>query len=119
MRSWALKSNPRRERPGLEDGAHRATRFWGRMEAEVFMCLGIPGKVVGFEEGPLRLGRVAFGDVVKEVSLAFVPEAGVGDYVVVHAGTAIEVIDEEAAMNVFETFRELDAHDEALAKGDA
>ena len=72
------------------------------------MCLGIPGKVLTVEEGPLRLGRVAFGDVVKEVSLAFVPEAELGDYVVVHAGTAIEVIDEEAALRVFETFRDLD-----------
>ena len=72
------------------------------------MCLGIPGKVLTVEEGPLRLGRVAFGDVVKEVSLAFVPEAGLGDYVVVHAGTAIEVIDEEAALRVFEIFRDLD-----------
>ena len=73
------------------------------------MCLAIPGKVLALEEGPLRMGRVAFGDVVKEVSLAFVPEAVLGDYVVVHAGMALEVIDEEAAMNVFETFRELDA----------
>jgi hydrogenase expression/formation protein HypC len=72
------------------------------------MCLGIPGKVLDVAEGPLRLGRVAFGDVVKEVSLAFVPEANVGDYVVVHAGTAIEVIDEEAAQRVFETFRDMD-----------
>jgi hydrogenase expression/formation protein HypC len=72
------------------------------------MCLGIPGKVLDLEEGPLRMGRVAFGEVVKEVSLAFVPEAAPGDYVVVHAGTAIEVIDEEAALRVFETFRELD-----------
>ena len=77
------------------------------------MCLAIPGRILALEEGPLRMGRVAFGEVVKEVSLAFVPEAGVGDYVVVHAGTALEVLDEEAAMNVFETFRDLD---EALAR---
>ncbi|BDU72875.1 HypC/HybG/HupF family hydrogenase formation chaperone [Mesoterricola silvestris] len=69
------------------------------------MCLGIPGKVVDVEEGPLRLGRVAFGDVVKEVCLAFVPAARPGDYVVVHAGSAIEVIDEEKALRVFEAFR--------------
>ena len=72
------------------------------------MCLAIPGRILALEEGSLRMGRVAFGDVVKEVSLAFVPEAVIGDYVVVHAGLALELIDEEAAMNVFETFRELD-----------
>jgi len=69
------------------------------------MCLGIPGKVVDVEAGPLRLGHVAFGDVVKEVSLAFVPAAGPGAFVVVHAGTAIEIIDEAAAARVFETLR--------------
>jgi hydrogenase expression/formation protein HypC len=72
------------------------------------MCLGIPGKVVDVEEGPLRLGRVAFGDVVKEVCLAFVPQAGPGDFVVVHAGTGIEVIDEEKAARTFETLRRLE-----------
>ncbi len=69
------------------------------------MCLGIPGKVVDVEEGPLRVGRVAFGDVVKEVSLVFVPDAAPGDFVVVHAGTGIEVIDEAKALRVFETLR--------------
>ena len=67
------------------------------------MCLGIPGKLLDVEDGPLRLGHVAFGDVVKEVSLAFVPHAEPGAFVVVHAGTAIEVIDEAAALRVFET----------------
>ena len=71
------------------------------------MCLAIPGRILTVGEGPLRPGRVAFGQVIKEVSLAFVPEAGVGDYVVVHAGTALERIDEEAAGRVFETFRAL------------
>jgi hydrogenase expression/formation protein HypC len=71
------------------------------------MCLGIPGKILEVEEGPLRMGRVTFDGVVKEVSLAFVPEAVVGEFVVAHAGTAIEVIDEEAAARVLETFRAL------------
>ncbi len=73
------------------------------------MCLGVPGRVLSFEEGDLRMGRVAFGDLVKEISLAFVPEAQVGEYVVVHAGMALEVIDEEAARRVFQVLRELDA----------
>ena len=73
------------------------------------MCLGVPGKVLSFEDGDLRMGRVAFGQVVKEISLAFVPEAKVGEYVVVHAGMALEIIDEEAAQRVFKVLRELDA----------
>ena len=73
------------------------------------MCLGVPGKVLNFEDGDLRMGRVAFGQVVKEISLAFVPEAKVGEYVVVHAGMALDVIDEEAAQRVFAVLRELDA----------
>jgi hydrogenase expression/formation protein HypC len=57
------------------------------------------------ESGPLRLGHVAFGEVVKAVSLVFVPGAVPGDYVVVHAGTAIEVIDEDKARRSLETMR--------------
>ena len=73
------------------------------------MCLGVPGRILSFEEGELRLGRVAFGAVVKEVSLAFVPEAKVGEYVVVHAGMALDVIDEAAARHVFQVLEELEA----------
>jgi hydrogenase expression/formation protein HypC len=78
---------------------------WPRRSA---VCLGIPGRVLAVAEGPLRLGRVAFGPVVKEVALAFVPEAAVGDYVLVHAGTALEVIDPEAARQVFELIEQWD-----------
>ena len=72
------------------------------------MCLAIPGKVVDIQEGELRMGRVAFGQVMKEVSLAFVPKAALGDYVIVHAGMALEVLDEENALKVLEAFAELD-----------
>jgi hydrogenase expression/formation protein HypC len=65
------------------------------------MCLAVPGKLVaisGDEDGPLcRIGRVAFSGVVKDVNLAFAPEARTGDYVLVHAGLAIAVIDEARA----------------------
>jgi hydrogenase expression/formation protein HypC len=61
------------------------------------MCLGIPGEVRSVIEGDLRTGQVSFGGVVKEICLAYVPEAGVGDYVVVHAGFAISRIDPAAA----------------------
>jgi len=65
------------------------------------VCLGIPGEVQSIVAGELRTGRVAFGGVVKEVCLAYVPEAEVGDFVVVHAGFAISRIDREAADRVF------------------
>lgn len=73
------------------------------------MCLGIPGEVKTIVEGDLRVGRVAFGGVVKEVCLAYVPEIEVGDFVVVHAGFAISRIDREAAERVFSYLDELGA----------
>ncbi len=70
------------------------------------MCLAVPGKIVEINEAsPFgRSGRVSFGGVIKEVSLAYVPEARIGDYVLVHAGFAISIVDEEAAA---ETWRYL------------
>lgn len=66
------------------------------------MCLGIPGEVQSITDGPdLRMGRVAFGGIVKEVCLAYVLDARPGDFVIVHAGFAISRIDREAAMRVF------------------
>jgi hydrogenase expression/formation protein HypC len=74
------------------------------------MCLAVPGRVLELrEEGGLRAARVDFGGVVREASLAFVPEARVGDYVLVHVGFAISRIDEQAARETFETLAELDA----------
>ena len=72
------------------------------------MCVGIPGRILDATEGELRMGRVAFGDVVKQVSLALVPEAAVGEYVLVHAGTAIQVLDEAAAQEVLDLLQEMD-----------
>ena len=67
------------------------------------MCLAVPGKIVNIEgEGLLRSGRVSFGGIVKNVNLAYVPEAKVGDYVIVHVGFAISVVDEVEAMRTFE-----------------
>ncbi len=73
------------------------------------MCLGIPGKIVSVagDDPLIRMGRVQFGGVVKEVSLAYVPEAHVGDYVVVHVGFAISVVDEEEANQTFAYLREI------------
>ena len=75
------------------------------------MCLGVPGKVVSISEAtdPLqRGGRVSFGGVVKEVRLAFVPDVRVGEYVIVHAGFALNRLDEAEAARIFAYLREMD-----------
>jgi hydrogenase expression/formation protein HypC len=67
------------------------------------MCLAVPGKVLTISGTDIdRAGRVSFGGTVKEVNLAWVPDAKVGDYVVVHVGFAISVMDEAEALQVFE-----------------
>ena len=74
------------------------------------MCLGVPGKIVQIDENPLgmTMGRVSFGGVLKEVCLAYVPEAQVGDYVVVHVGFAISRVDEAEAQEVFKFLEEME-----------
>ena len=75
------------------------------------MCLAIPGRIssITSEADPLsRMGKIDFGGVLKEASLAFVPEAGIGDYVIVHAGFAISQLDEAEANKVFEYLREME-----------
>jgi len=73
------------------------------------MCLAVPGRVVAVDSGPAtaRVGRVDFGGVAREVNLAFVPEADVGDFVLVHVGVAIGRIDEDEAARVFRYLREI------------
>ncbi len=73
------------------------------------MCRGIPGKILSIrgEDPATRTGRVGFGGVVKEVCLDLVPEAGVGDYVVVHVGFAISRVDEEEARRTYELLESL------------
>ncbi len=79
------------------------------------MCLAVPGKLTTVAgEGLLRSGRAAFAGLVKEVNLAYTPEAEVGDYVLVHAGFAISVIDADAAER---TLNELDRLDAATGEG--
>jgi hydrogenase expression/formation protein HypC len=76
------------------------------------MCLGIPGEIVAIEQpaeqGALLQGVVSFGGVRKRVCLAFVPQAKVGDHAIVHAGFALDLIDEERAREIFATLAELD-----------
>ncbi|MBK8275270.1 MAG: HypC/HybG/HupF family hydrogenase formation chaperone [Nitrospira sp.] len=73
------------------------------------MCLAVPGQVQNIEDDPLRTATVSFGGVTKSVALALVPEANVGDYVIVHVGFAISKLDEEAARRTLETYAELTA----------
>jgi len=72
------------------------------------MCLSVPAELISISgEDPLsRTGKVSFGGVIKEISLAYVPEARVGNYVLVHVGFAISVIDGEEARFVFDFLRQ-------------
>ncbi|HUI83360.1 MAG TPA: HypC/HybG/HupF family hydrogenase formation chaperone [Candidatus Binatia bacterium] len=73
------------------------------------MCLAIPGKILSIEgEGLARAARVSFGGIVKQVSLAYVPEATVGDYAIVHVGFAISLVDEAEALRTFEYLKQMD-----------
>jgi hydrogenase expression/formation protein HypC len=72
------------------------------------VCLAIPGKILEIQElGPLRAARVQFGGIVRQVSLSFVPEAGVGDYVMVHVGFAISRIDSVEAERTYQLLQEM------------
>ena len=77
------------------------------------MCLAVPGELLSIEgDDPLtREGRIAFAGVVKRANLAYVPEASVGDFVLVHAGFAISVIDEAAARRTLGYLDEMGAGD--------
>ncbi len=77
------------------------------------MCLAIPGKILKTTgEAFIRTGQVSFGGIIKQINLAYAPEAKVGDYVLVHVGFAIGVVDEKEANRVFEYLREMEELDE-------
>jgi len=72
------------------------------------MCLAVPGKIISVSGEALeKIGRVSFGGVIKEVNLAYVPEAQIGDYVIVHVGFALSTVDEEEAQHVFDYLAEM------------
>ena len=78
------------------------------------MCLAVPGRIESIhDEGGMRMGRVNFGGVVKEVCLAYLPDIAVGEFALVHVGFAIGRIDEESARQTLRTFAELGLLDEA------
>lgn len=79
------------------------------------MCLGVPGQIIEiYEQNDLRMGKIDFGGVVKEACLAYVPEAKVGDYTVIHVGFALNLIDEEEARRSYETLMEIGALEQEL-----
>ena len=73
------------------------------------MCLAVPGEIISIkgDDALSRCGQVKFGDAVREACLAFVPEAVVGDYVLVHAGIAITVLQEDAAQRTFSALEQI------------
>ena len=74
------------------------------------MCLAIPGRILEIQElEGMRAGRVQFGGIVRQVSLHFVPEANVGDYVIVHVGFAISQVDAEEAERTYQLLEEMGA----------
>ncbi len=79
------------------------------------MCLGIPGKIVEvYETNGLRMGKVDFGGVTREACLDYVPEAGIGDYTIIHVGFAISKISEEEAQETLQILREIADFEEEL-----
>ncbi len=83
------------------------------------MCLAIPGKILTKENiAGVDVGQVQFGAITRQVSLGFVPEAEVGDYVLVHVGFAISRIDAEEAQRTYEILEQLGAVEEELGPAD-
>ena len=78
------------------------------------MCLGVPGKIIEIDDSKeLRMAKVDFGGIVREACLAYLPEAQLGDYTVIHVGFAISLLSEEEAQASLETLREIvDLEDE-------
>jgi hydrogenase expression/formation protein HypC len=83
------------------------------------MCLAVPGKIIEIgQENGIRAGRIQFGGIIRQASLDFVPEAEVGDYVMVHVGFAISRVDAEEARRTYELLQEMGALEEELAPPD-
>ena len=86
------------------------------------MCLSIPGKLIEISsqlDEVIRVGKVSFDGIIKEVSLTLVPEADIGDYVMVHVGAAISTIDEKEAKKTFDLLKQLnELHDLDVPEAD-
>ncbi len=83
------------------------------------MCLGIPGKIVEvYEQQGLKMGKIDFGGVIREACLAYVPEAEIGQYTIVHVGFALNIIDEEEAQKTLELLAEAGILGEELGESE-
>ncbi len=98
----------------LVENVVRELKRWGLaaqprpVSGETNMCLGIPARVIEIDgSGLLAMGQVDFGGVTREVCLAYVPEVRVDDYVIVHAGFAISLLDEDEAQASIELLKEI------------
>ncbi len=81
------------------------------------MCLAVPGQIKNiYEERGTRMGRVDFGGITKEVCLAYLPEIAIGDYTIVHVGFAISKIDEAAALQSIQTFKDMGLFEEEFGE---
>lgn len=79
------------------------------------MCLGIPGKIIEiYPTSAMRMAKVDFGGVIREVCIETLPEAKIGDYTIVHAGFALNLLSEEEAQLTLDTLRELAEFEEQL-----
>ncbi len=76
------------------------------------MCLAVPGKIISIsnDEPLLKMARVSFSGLIKQVSLAYVPDAVVNDYVIVHAGFALSILDRDEAQRTLDLVEQLNLH---------
>jgi hydrogenase expression/formation protein HypC len=89
----------------------------GKLEGGIPMCLGVPGKIIEtYESGSLRMGKIDFGGVTREACLAYVPEAQVGDYTIIHVGFALNVISEAEAQETLQLLKEISNLNEELGE---
>ena len=85
-----------------------AANVFSSLNLEVSMCLGVPGKIIDiYELNGLMMGKIDFGGVIREACLAYVPEAQIGDYTVIHVGFALHLISEEEANETLELLRQI------------
>ncbi len=79
------------------------------------MCLAIPGKVVDlFETNGIKMGKMDFDGITKNICLAYIPDIQIGEYAIVHVGFAIEKLDEKSALETLEVFRNMGFLEEEL-----
>lgn len=83
------------------------------------MCLAVPGKVIEkFEAQGIRMGKLDFDGITKDICLEYVPDIKIGEYAIVHVGFAMEKVDEQAALETLELFRNMGVLEEELGESE-